>query len=194
LSDPGNDDVDLAPLDALKGALAYFGETLALVGEADWDRPVDEWDIRRLVAHVIINDAQISALVRGENVEWTTEVDTSAIGTNAMATWRGVALGLLGALGEAGALVASYSHPLGAATGEQLAGMRVVENLAHGWDLARALSVDRPLPGPLAEWALDFLRPMAGAVLDSEHFGPPIPLGLDADAATRLLALMGRDG
>ncbi len=194
MSDPGNDDIDLAPLDALKGALAYFGETLALVGEADWDRPVDEWDIRRLVAHVIINDAQISALVRGEGVAWTTEVDTSAIGTNAMATWRGVALGLLGALDGTGALQTTYSHPSGAATGAQLAGMRVVENLAHGWDLAQALGVDRPLPGPLAEWALDFVRPMAGAVLDSEHFAAPIPLGLEANAATRLLALMGRNG
>ena len=122
------------------------------------------------------------------------EVDTSVIGTNAMATWRGVALGLLGALSEDEALEATFSHPMGDATGSQLAGMRVVENLAHGWDLAQALGVDRPLPDELAEWVLDFIRPMAGAVLDSEYFAAPIPLGLDADAATRLLALMGREG
>lgn len=183
---------DLDTTAALQGALAYFGETLQLVGDEDWERPVGEWDVRHLVAHVIINDAQMAALLRGEPVEWSIDVNVSVLGTNAMATWRGVALGLIAAVSDDGALEQVYSHPMGDASGAQLVGMRVVENLAHGWDLTTALGADRPLPVELAEWGMEFLRPMAGAVLDSEHFGPAIELGIDADAPTRLLALLGR--
>lgn len=184
----------LPALEALKGALAYFGERLAAVGDDDWERRVDEWDLRELVAHVVINEAQIAALVRGDAVGWSTEVDISVLGGNVMASWRGVALAAIGAFGAAGALEATHSHPAGDASGSQLLGLRVVENLAHGWDLATATGTASPIPEDLAEWAVEFLRPIAGAVLDSEHFGPPIDLGIDAGVATRLLALLGRDG
>ncbi len=209
---------NLSDIDVLQQALAYFGETLALVVDEDWERPVvnastdqlgeviaaDEivlpdgetvtpgWDVRQLVSHVVINEAQMAALINGEPVEWTTEIEVSVLGRNAMATWRGAALATISGMSDPGVLEQTFEHPVGPAAGQQLLGLRVIENLAHGWDLATTIETDRPIPEDLAAWALAFLMPMAGAVLDSDHFGTAVEVEENSSAANKLLALLGR--
>jgi len=209
---------NLSDIDVLQQALAYFGETLALVVDEDWERPVvgaspdqlsdviaaDEivlpdgetvtpgWDVRQLVSHVVINEAQMAALINGEPVEWATEIEVSVLGRNAMATWRGAALATISGLSNPGALSQTFEHPVGPAAGQQLLGLRVIENLAHGWDLAVTIETERPIPEDLATWALEFLLPIAGAVLDSDHFGTAVEVEENAPAAHKLLALLGR--
>ncbi|MGZ0230245.1 MAG: TIGR03086 family metal-binding protein [Acidimicrobiales bacterium] len=209
---------NLSDLDVLQQSLAYFGEILALVVDEDWERPVvgalpgqfsgvitaDEivlpdgetvtpgWDVRQLVSHVVVNEAQMAALINGEPVEWTTEIEVSVLGRNAMATWRGAALATISGLSNPGALSQIFEHPVGSAAGQQLLGLRVIENLAHGWDLAITIEAERPIPEDLATWALAFLLPIAGAVLDSDHFGTAVEVEEGAPAAHKLLALLGR--
>ncbi len=72
-------------------------------------------------------------------------------------------------------------------------GQRISENLIRSWDIGQAVGRPVEIPADLAEWCLAFWLKhadavMAGGVLAEQ----PLTPALDADAATRLLALMGR--
>jgi len=73
-----------------------------------------------------------------------------------------------------------------------LTGAGAVEVAVHGWDVARTLDRDHPLPATLAEDLLE-LSPLLVTDLDRPaRFAPPIPLPRGAPAGDRLLAFLGR--
>ena len=53
-------------LDDYRQAAALFGERLSLVGDDDWanSTPCDDWDVRSLVAHLIVGEFLVAALFR----------------------------------------------------------------------------------------------------------------------------------
>ncbi|MDP6215242.1 MAG: maleylpyruvate isomerase N-terminal domain-containing protein, partial [Acidimicrobiales bacterium] len=77
-------------LAAYTTACAFFGEQLLLVDDDCWDAatPCDGWDVRSLVAHVVLGEAMVVELFNGGQVATAPEVDTSVLGPNPMATWR----------------------------------------------------------------------------------------------------------
>ena len=67
------------------------------------------------------------------------------------------------------------------------------ELLVHGWDLSRATGLPFPVPDDLAEGELAFSRPMLERVpAGRRSFAPAQPVGEDAPAIDRLVALLGR--
>lgn len=64
--------------------------------------------------------------------------------------------------------------------------------LVHTWDLARTVGGDETLDPELCELAEAALVANAGVYSASGMFGPPVPVGADADRQTRLLAQLGR--
>ena len=80
-------------LDDYRQAAALFGERLSLVGDDDWanSTPCDDWDVRSLVAHLIVGEFLVAALFRGEGGEPIAEDGTSVLGPSPMATWRDLA-------------------------------------------------------------------------------------------------------
>ncbi|MDI2130755.1 maleylpyruvate isomerase family mycothiol-dependent enzyme [Yinghuangia seranimata] len=73
-----------------------------------------------------------------------------------------------------------------------LAYVGAVELAVHGWDIARACGLDRPIPRALAD------RLLAAAVLlvpdddRAPQFGPVVPVPARACASDRLVAFLGR--
>ena len=67
------------------------------------------------------------------------------------------------------------------------------EVLVHTWDLARGIGVDPALDPGLCEIALAVVRPHENQLRDSGMFGASVPVPEDADAATLLVAFLGRD-
>jgi len=183
-------------LAAYTTACAFFGEQLSLVGDDDWDAATrcDGWDVRSLVAHVVLGEAMVVDLFNGGEVATAPEVDTSVLGPNPMATWRGTAVAALEAASVGDVLDRSHSHPSGDFTGTVILGFRATDNLIHGWDLATACGRQVELPVSLAERCLDFWRPVAGTGAMSGHFAEPVMPPEDAPAGVRLLALLGRSG
>ena len=180
-------------LAAYSSACAFFGERLSAVTGSDWDRPTpcEDWDVQMLVAHVVTGEALVARVLQ-EGGLWDTEVDPSILGLDPMAAWRGTALAALNAASADGVLDALHPHPVGDLPGGVLVGFRATENLAHGWDLARACGRDAELPESLAERCLDFWLPLAGSDAMADSFGPPVLPPEGASAGVRLLSLLGR--
>ena len=185
-------------LDDYRQAAALFGERLSLVGDDDWanSTPCDDWDVRSLVAHLIVGEFLVAALFRGEGGVPIAEVDTSVLGPSPMATWRGTAGGALDAAAADGVLDAVHAHHAGDLTGSMIVGFRITDNLVHAWDLARACGTDIELPEGLAVRCLDFWLPLAelltGADARGRSFAEPVLPPDASPAGVRLLALLGR--
>ncbi len=65
--------------------------------------------------------------------------------------------------------------------------------LVHTWDLAKTIGVDPCLDPTLCEAARRSAVANAEGLRASGMFGPAVPVPEKADAATRLIALLGRD-
>ncbi len=180
-------------LAAYSSACAFFGERLSAVTGSDWDRPTpcEDWDVQMLVAHVVTGESLVTRVLRDVGA-WEGTVDRSVLGANPMAAWRGTALAALNAASADGVLDALHPHPVGDLPGGVLVGFRATENLAHGWDLARACGHEAELPESLAERCLDFWLPLAGSEAMADSFGPPVLPPEGASAGVRLLSLLGR--
>ncbi len=176
-------------------ASAFFGEIVREVADDDWDRPTpcDGWDLRTVVAHVVIGDSQIPALFAGEAVDEVQEYSPTVLGTNPLAAWRGTALAAIRAFASPGALERRYRHPVGNVRGRTVIGFRISDSLVHGWDIARALDHEVLLDPELCEYCLDFWYPMATTLPASGYYAAARMPAPDAGPAARLLALLGRD-
>jgi uncharacterized protein (TIGR03086 family) len=181
-------------LDFYVRSSAFFGERVREVGDEEWTLPTpcEGWDVRTVVAHVVIGDAQVSTLVEGGQVERVEEFNPTILGPNPLSTWRGTALGAIRAISAPGALEQRYAHPIGNVRGRTIVGFRITDSLVHGWDLARAVGDEVLLDPEICEYCLDFWFPMAATLPDSGYYAPAVMPPDDADPATRLLALLGR--
>ncbi|NNK92490.1 MAG: TIGR03086 family protein [Acidimicrobiia bacterium] len=184
-TDPAEDTIE---------AMALFGRVLEQVDDShlELETPCPEWNVEALISHVVLGDASVPMLFDGRPLPEGVTIDPSLLGPNPMATWRGTALAAIEALRQPGAMEKLVDHPVGRRPGSAVARFRLVDLLGHTWDLATAIGVELQLPEHLAEAALDFLFPMVDQLRQSTFFGPAIEPPADADAATRLLALIGR--
>lgn len=71
--------------------------------------------------------------------------------------------------------------------------MLTTEVLLHTWDLARSVGVDPRLDAGLCADCYEMALSNERQLRSSGMFGPPVPVPGDADPATRLVALLGRD-
>jgi len=156
-------------------------------GEGKWDRPspCDEWDARSIVEHVIgFHDVLLLRPMgakpprpRGDPVErWA--VTVPAIFT---AIDRALAAGSETDGGSAEVDVG------------RLLPVLTTDVVVHTWDLARAIDVDPRLDNELCELCDRVVRPNDERLRASKMFGPAVPVPDGSDAATRLVAFLGRD-
>ena len=173
---------------------AFFGEQVRDVDDEEWFAPTPcaGWDVRMVVAHVVVGDAQLPLLVNGEKVPLVEEFDPSVLGSNPLAAWRGTALAAIRAFARPGALAERYEHPIGHITGRRIIGFRITDSLVHSWDIARARELDVVLDPEIAEYCLDFWLPMAPGLPASGYFGPAMLPPDGAGPGLRLLSLLGR--
>ena len=183
-------DAEVDVVDYYVRAVASFGQQLTRVGEIHWDMPTPcaDWDAKALVAHVVIGEAAIPPLIRGESVAFD-DVNPGVLGPDAMATWRGTALAAIEIVRET-PLDTVLEHPAGARTLEMVLGFRITDNLVHAWDLATAMAEPLDLDPEIAQWCLDFWLPLADRLKDP--FFSPMLEPTDDTPGARLLALLGR--
>jgi uncharacterized protein (TIGR03086 family) len=181
-------------LDFFVRSSASFGEQVRDVDGDEWfaATPCADWDVRTVVAHVVVGDAQLPPLVNGETVALVEEFDPSVLGSNPLAAWRGTALAAIRAFAKPGALAERYAHPIGHITGRRIIGFRITDSLVHAWDIARARGLDVRLDPEIAEYCLDFWQPLAAGLPASGHFAPASMPPDGSDPGLRLLSLLGR--
>jgi uncharacterized protein (TIGR03086 family) len=189
-----SDYTDEQLIDFFVRSSASFGEQVREVDDDEWTAPTPcaDWDIRMVVAHVVVGDAQLPPLINGDKVALVEEFDPSVLGNNPLAAWRGTALAAIRALARPGALAERYYHPIGHITGRRIIGFRITDSLVHAWDIARARGFDVLLDPEIAEYCLDFWQPMAAGLPASGFFGAAMAPPDGADPGLRLLSLLGR--
>lgn len=187
----GND-----PAEDVIAAMAGFGRVLVQVDDEhlELETPCAGWNVEALISHVVLGDASVPLLFTGEPLPSTMAIDTSILGPNPVATWRGTALAAIESWRSEGAMEQIVQHPIGERPGSVFARFRLVDLLGHTWDLAHAIGVEAELPEALAEASLEFLFPMLDELRNSQVFGAPVEPPENSSSAVRFLALIGRTG
>jgi uncharacterized protein (TIGR03086 family) len=184
-----------SPVDRLTASAAGFGRILQQVVDTEWDLPTpcQDWDVRHLVAHVVLGDVLLAELLEDRVTVGEVVADPSVLGHAPMAAWRGSALRMLEAVRRPDALDRLLPHAGGEVPAQALVELRITEHLVHGWDLGTAIGVPAVPPDDLAEAALEAWLPLVDLIAESGRFGPgpqlPPP---GAGPGARLLALLGR--
>ena len=92
-----------------------------------------------------------------------------------------------------GVLERSYAMPWGETPGVMLMGFMVIEQVTHGWDLARATGQEPGFGEELAEATLALARSYDDETIRVPGmFGPVVETASDAPAIDRLAAFLGR--
>lgn len=175
--------------------------TAALIAALGPDRladptPCEGWDVRTLVTHLIIGSRLFALLVRGEPRPDPAELDarrTDLLGDDAAAAYRAATDELIEAYRRPGAMEQPMNLPYGVLPGAATVPLRIVETMAHGWDLGRVLGRMPEYDPRTIEAGLETAHKMLAMVPPGRNaFAPPRPAPDDAAPLDRLAALMGR--
>jgi uncharacterized protein (TIGR03086 family) len=169
---------------------------VAGIGDEQWAAPTPcaGVDVRALVNHLVAGNLHFAALVNGTA---RPDGDADHLGAEPVAAFGLAAAELRAALGRPGVLAGTYALPFGSVPGAELARIRIVEHLGHGWDLARATGQPANFPEDVAERAIEAARRQLAARPEGRAgpgsaFGAQVPVPADAPAIDRLAGFLGR--
>ena len=153
--------------------------------------PCTDLDVRALLNHLVSGNLLFAALVRGEPLPGR---DTDHLGGEPLPAFQRAAAELRQAFAAPGVLESVYTAPFGTGPGAVLVHVRVIELLAHGWDLARATGQPAAFPDDVAERALAAARQQLSSRPEGPGapFAAEIPVADDAPAVDRLAGFLGR--
>ncbi|MET9800620.1 TIGR03086 family metal-binding protein [Streptomyces sp. NPDC006368] len=177
-------------------ALGLFGERVHMVRDDQWDAPTPctEWSVRDLVNHLTGEQLWVVPLVHdGLTVaEVGDRFDGDVLGDDPAAVWDRAAEAAVRAFREDGALKRTVHLSYGETPAEDYCRQMVDDAIVHAWDLSRAIGAEERLPKSLVDFAVRDLAPQAADLSSSGLFAPPVKTPPNADAQTRLLAMVGR--
>jgi uncharacterized protein (TIGR03086 family) len=176
-------------------ALAEFDKRVRSVAPDQWHKPTPcaDWDVRQLVNHLVVEQQWAPLLLEGATVEDVGDrFDGDQLGEDPVAAWASAAAASREAFAAPGALRRSVELSYGRRPAEGYCQEMTMDLTVHAWDLARAIGVDEELDEQLVSYVLAFIEPQVDQLAGTGLFAPPVEVAQDADAQTRLLALVGR--
>lgn len=176
-------------VELLERAVGFtLGSLPAVIGELlGAPTPCPKWNVQRLMDH--LNDGLLALADAFDDGH--VEVDEECQERCPVAVVQTSASRLLGALStENGRPAVSVGGcPM---TTALLSGAGALELAVHGWDLARACGVRRPIPEGLAVELLELAPTLVGRGDRPHRFAPPAVVPATATPSDRLLAWLGR--
>lgn len=174
--------------DHYERAAAWVADIVRGIAPEQWNDPTpcDRWTVGELVEHLL--DGTRGFAVSFGAPRASALADAGGVDTpNAAAdAYRDAAAAISAAARQA------------TSTGEQTpdgwyVGFALLEQVAHGWDLAVATGQDATIPDELAPFALDVARGAFDTLLRSRPgYGPEVSVRRNASAGERFVALTGR--
>ena len=184
---------DAQVLTDLAGALAATDAVVAGIRAEQWPAPTPctDLDVRAVLDHLVSGNLLFAAVVGGESPP---DRNVDHLGNDPLTAFRHASERLREAFARPGVLESVYTAPFGTGPGADLARVRIVENLTHGWDLAHATAQSAAFPEDVAERALAAARRQltARSAGRAAPFGPEVPVADDAPAIDRLAGFLGR--
>jgi uncharacterized protein (TIGR03086 family) len=184
---------DTMLLPIYRSAVRQFDLRVRAVRPAQWalSTPDGDWDVRRLVRHVIAGQAAAPALLGGRAPE-NAPPDSSASPEDLASGWAAAAAAAVAAL-DAVPADQQVDLPDGRTTAATLGWRLATELTVHGWDLARAINAPDEFPNDLLAHVLEHAKSNAATWFPAARYQPPIPVPGCTDDLTELLALTGRN-
>jgi uncharacterized protein (TIGR03086 family) len=177
--------------DGLARASAAIGDLIDRIRAEQWTAPTPctEWNVRDVVNHLAGMNLVLVALFDEGPMP---KRGADRLGADPASAYRQSAALLHAAAARPGVLARSQATPIGVATGADRLQWRIVDLLAHAWDLVQATGVVTELPDGLAEQALAFARAQLPSQPRAGRFGDPQPVREHAPAIEQLVAFTGR--
>jgi uncharacterized protein (TIGR03086 family) len=165
----------------LSRALDQTGDALARVHPDQLSRPTpcNDWDVSRLIAHIVVAPTRFLAAMHGEEPDWKTE--PPAIGSEWAQVFRNAADDLIHAW-----------HQQGDKADPRVVDWQTAELAVHTWDLARATGQSAQLDPEVAERALAFMSAGLTPENRGNAFESEVDVEDDAPVYHRLAAFAGR--
>ncbi|MGB3440437.1 MAG: TIGR03086 family metal-binding protein [Actinophytocola sp.] len=172
-------------------ALDQAGTVVAKVApeQAGLPTPCAEWDVRRLVRHLVDEVARFAeSTATGQR--GTSEGDV--LGDDWAAAFQHAAAALLAAWRAPGALDRTTRLPGGEVPASWTLGQHVTEIAVHTWDIATATGQPTDLDPAVGAAALEWAHANLVPEIRGEHVGPEVAIAADAPLYDRLAAFGGR--
>lgn len=181
----------MTAVEDLARASDAVAELIAHIAPVQWELPTPctEWDVRRLVNHLVAGNLIFVARLEGGAMP---ERGTDLLGDDPVAAFRESAADLRAAFRPDGVLDRSYPGPLGVITGAETLQIRLYDLLAHGWDLEQATGIAGDLPDDLAAQSLLFVRHQLATMPRTGRFAEPQAVADTARPIEQLAAFLGR--
>ena len=168
-----------------------FAAKVAAVPDDKWDSPspCPEWTARGVVGHVVDTQGLFLGFV-GKEMGTIPSVDDDPV-----AAWDAARSKIQHELDDPELATAEFDGFLGRTTFEESVNRFLcVDQVLHGWDLARAAGLDDRIAPEDVAW-VQLPADSYGEVMRSPQvFGPEVDVPTDADDQTKLLAFVGRKG
>jgi len=179
--------------DRYRRRAATFTDTVAAVPESRWNAasPCADWDARAVLAHVVDTQAMFAGMA-GRKLEPGPSIDDQPLDA-----WTAARDQTQAALDDPSLAAVEFDGLGGRATfAEAVDRFLSFDLVVHRWDLARATGLDDEIPEldlDALQAAIDEMSERFGEAMRSPGvFGPELTPPPDADAQTRLLAVVGR--
>jgi uncharacterized protein (TIGR03086 family) len=190
-------EIDMADdvLDLHRRALAEFGQRVHAIGTDQWGcpTPCKDWEVRNLVNHLVSEQLWVPPLLAGKRIGDLGDgfAAGDVLGSDPVAAWDAAAAAALTAFGEAGALERTVHLSYADRPAEEYAREMIFDLVVHSWDLARGISADETVDADLVEAVYAQIEPDTDLV-SSGLFDEPVPVPVDSDEQTKLIAFTGR--
>ena len=170
-------------LDLYKRASDWTAEKVeGAKSQLDAQTPCEDWKVRDLINHLLGGNQYFQRAARGEQAAPPQGPPADLMGDDPVADYKKERDETLAAYGEPGVL-----EKMGTSLG-----IVFVEQLVHGWDLAKATGQETKMPEDLAESAFQMVY---GRMTDEQRgnfFKSEVKVPDDASAQEKLLAYAGR--
>jgi len=181
--------------DLYQTAMAATRGVIDSVRPEQWHGPTPcaEWDVKQVVNHLIGENLWAGELLQGKTIEQVgNRLDGDLAGADPAAAYRQSVEVAAAAVRAPGAMQATCHLSFGDYTGADYAAQLFMDALIHGWDIAAATGQDSRLDPQLVAACLPIAQTLTSQFRGAGVFGDDLPVSADADAQTRLLALVGR--
>ena len=180
-------------------SIGRFADRVDGIGDDQWGDPTpcSDWDVRTLVNHMCGEQLWAPHLVDGETIEqvgdrYDGDVLAGGPGDDPRETFRRAAEGSAAAFSRAD-LDAIVHLSFGDVPCRLYLRQMLTDAEIHGWDLAKGLGVQAGLRPDTASYLLPIIEAQEEAIRSSGMFDDPVRVDDDADDATKLLAILGRE-
>lgn len=181
--------------DTFDAAADFFNSVIEQVIPAQWDAPTpcDEWNVRQLINHVVVEQLWVPPLLDGKTIsDVGASLDGDQLGTDPKLAWVEAVTLSRAAFSQSAAMSGTVHLSYGDDSVANYCDQMTLDALVHGWDLAVAIDTDATLPPDLVAWAWELVAPNQELLTASGMFGTPLDVPNTADSQTRLLAVLGR--